>query len=234
MTVTRHSLRFKCRVRDCPWPKDEAIHVPWCLGIDVKHWADKPTHQHWPKKGMGGNNPKSKIVAILCVTCHDRIDNGEWGNAVKPFPGRGRVYFAWDIHGNTLIERDIDDPVLSDGDEAALPTKGAPTSVSSPSPSAGEKEESDGEDGKAIQLDGAGPDGHTDNDVRSPGRLHSHTAALTHEQRVAIAQQIKDAKQRHPFFAGDTANLWEEELGEDFWNIYANEFGYTYPSLRNV
>ncbi|KKL95293.1 hypothetical protein LCGC14_1856110 [marine sediment metagenome] len=107
-SVTRQSLRFKCSVKDCPWPDDEDIHTPWCLGIpDVEHWADKPTHQHWPKKGMGGKNPKSKIVAILCPPCHDRIDNGDWGNAVKDIPGRGRVYFAWDLHGNTLIEKEV-------------------------------------------------------------------------------------------------------------------------------
>ena len=57
---------------------------------------------------------------------------------------------------------------------------------------------------------------------------------LTHEQRVAIAQQIRDAQQRRQFLAGDTANAWEEELNEEFWNLYANEFGYTYPSVRNV
>jgi len=30
----------------------------------------------FPKKGMGGNNPKSKVVAYLDVLIHDNIDNG--------------------------------------------------------------------------------------------------------------------------------------------------------------
>ncbi|KKK88265.1 hypothetical protein LCGC14_2744900, partial [marine sediment metagenome] len=57
---------------------------------------------------------------------------------------------------------------------------------------------------------------------------------LTHEQRVAIAQEIRDAQLQRQWRAGDVANAWDEELGEDFWNLYANELGYTYPSLRNV
>ncbi|KKK81564.1 hypothetical protein LCGC14_2812150, partial [marine sediment metagenome] len=64
--------------------------------------------------------------------------------------------------------------------------------------------------------------------VGSPG------SPLTHEQRVAIAQEIRDAQLQRQWRAGDVANAWEEELNEDFWNRYANEFGYTYPSLRNV
>jgi len=49
----------------------------------------------------------SKIVSIICWPMHDRIDNKDWGNDVKDIPWRGRVYFAWDIHGNTLIEREV-------------------------------------------------------------------------------------------------------------------------------
>ena len=47
------------------------------------------TSQHWPKKGMGGNNPKSRIVQEICLGLHDAIDNGgkyqgrRWSNDVK-------------------------------------------------------------------------------------------------------------------------------------------------------
>ncbi len=146
VTVTRQSLRFKCSVKDCPWPKDEEIHIPWCLGIpDVEHWADKPTHQHFPKKGMGGNNPKSKIVAILCLTCHDRIDNGDWSNDVKDFPGRGRVYFALDLHGNTLIEKDIN------GEESPRPAASPEEGSGDSEGAAGAQQESEAaEEGPAF------------------------------------------------------------------------------------
>lgn len=62
----------------------------------------------------------------------------------------------------------------------------------------------------------------------------SHPRSLTHEQRAAIAAGIKEMEWGRQWLAGDTANEWEEELGEDFWNEWANEFGYTYPSLRNA
>jgi hypothetical protein len=229
------------------------------LGIpDVEHWRDKPTHQHFPKKGMGGNNPKSKIVAILCPTCHDRIDNGDWGNR-----DLGRKYIAWDLHGKILIER----PVLSDGAEGETDSK-VPSGRQEPlgsaevpeplearsegqpsasSPSAGE-EESDGlksgdgrgrADDAGVQLEPQSEDATLDTlpPLARSGigvQRGDPVLVLTHEQRVAIAQEIRDAQLQRQWRAGDTANQWEDELGEDFWNLYANEFGYTYPSLRNV
>ncbi len=61
----------------------------------------------------------------------------------------------------------------------------------------------------------------------------SNTTPLTQDQRAAIAAGIKEMEWGRQWLAGDTANEWEEELGERFWNEWANEFGYTYPSLRN-
>ena len=52
-------------------------------------------------------------------------------------------------------------------------------------------------------------------------------------QRMEIAAEIRREQRQRQWKAGDTANSWEAELGEDFWNLYANEFGYSYPSLRN-
>ncbi|KKL94122.1 hypothetical protein LCGC14_1867880, partial [marine sediment metagenome] len=124
----------------------------------------------------------------------------------------------------------------------------AHTSASSLSP----KEESDGQSDGARIREGL-PEGETRGDTATeswadiPVGDDSGSASgsrrsqrqpsdipLTHEQRVAIAKEIRDAQLRRQFPAGDTANQWDEELGEDFWNLYANEFGYTYPSLRNV
>ena len=266
MSVTRQSLRFKCSVQDCPWRDNEEIHIPWCLGIpDVEHWADKPTHQHYPKKGMGGKNPKSKIVSILCVTCHDRIDNGDWGNDVKEMPGRGKVYFAWDLHGNTLIEKEVmpnatqlrrfdqrevgrDAGRLSDGAEDGtagaveyLTAEGqgnAPdsqqrqakslsdTDASAPSLS---KEESDGLGVQSLpndQRDG----GEAMRQLRPP---RQDSSPLTHEQRVAIAQEIKNSEWNRQWVAGDTGNQWIAELGEEA-EQYLSDFGYVHETLANI
>ncbi|KKM91581.1 hypothetical protein LCGC14_1227190 [marine sediment metagenome] len=230
MTVTRQSLRFKCSVQDCPWPKDEEIHVPWCLGIpDVEHWADKPTHQHLPKKGMGGNNPKSKIVAILCPPCHDRIDNGDWSNDVKDFPGRGRVYFAQDLHGNTLIEKDIDGQVLSDGAEAGERT---PDSVitsdsvyieaDSSAPSLSTKEESDGagrdrtrnhegvSDGQGDRIaEAADVASSVSGDLRGDGDPEHCPSPLTHEEESDEPKPVDD---RSGDRAGGGGNLSANQL----------------------
>jgi hypothetical protein len=70
-------------------------------------------HQHWPKRSQGGK----VVVAFLCAYCHNRIDNGDWGNQV--FRGMGprinAIYRAWDIHNNTLIQRVIDPPWWEQG-----------------------------------------------------------------------------------------------------------------------
>ena len=190
VTVTRQSLRFKCSVKGCPWPKDEEIHVPWCLGIsDVEHWADKPTHQHHPKKGMGGNNPKSRIVAILCVTCHDRIDNADWSNDVRDLGmGYGETYFVLDLHGNMLIDR----PVLSAAAEAA--TSGSTSNTA---------------EGVKVTADPTPPRG-LEGDI-APESVATHTSAaapsagLTHEQRVAIAPTEKE----DALYGATSLQLWE-------------------------
>lgn len=64
--------------------------------------------------------------------------------------------------------------------------------------------------------------------------LHSPAAPLSHDQRLEKAASIRAAQKHRQWIAGDTANEWEAELGEDFWNLYANEFGYAFPSLRNM
>ena len=187
-------------------------------------------------------------MAFLCHDCHDQIDNGSWGNAVVTTLEDGKkieIYRAWNLHNETIIERIIGiNGGLSAAAEAGEVAGDKPNATfgktSAAAPSA--KEESDagsahsGDSGRDIaspsKQGGAAVDvlGRDSADGERGGNL----LPLTHEQRVAIAQQIRDAQQRRQFLAGDTANAWEEELNEEFWNLYANEFGYTYPSLRNV
>ena len=238
MTVTR----IKCRTKDCPFTPEE--HSEWMdlcsRAPEHGHRHDQPSHQHIPKKGMGGKNSKSKIVAILCWPMHDRIDNGEWGNDIKEMPGRGRVYFAWDIHGNTLIEREVLSAAAEGIDDRRGDghLKGTHSSAAAPST----KEESDGERaapkdspsdpkvdsaaGVPVGLDSGDGDRPVDGDSRNPSNL-------THEQRVAIAQAIKDTEWNRQWFAGDTGNLWIEQLGESA-EQYLSDFGYQPESLANI
>ncbi len=249
MTVTRQSLRFKCSVKDCPWRDDEEIHVPWCLGIpDVPHSPEKG-HQHHPKKGMGGKNPESKIVAILCNYCHGRIDNGtDWGNAVVPKEDGTLAYWAFDLHGKTLIERALPRS-LSDGAEARAVT---PEVSATSAPSL--KEESEPVLSAAAEAATSGSTSSTVEGVKviadptpprgsegtvKPESVATHTSAaapsasLTHEQRVAIAQEIRDSEWNRQWIAGDTANAWRAELGEEA-EQYICDFGYVQESMANI
>jgi len=116
-----------CTVDGCPFPDDEGEwHTPWCQAIKGHRCFGEATHQHWPKKGMGGHNPESKIVACLCAGMHDAVDNGvKYGNAVI-VDGEGRkVYRLWEVTieppGKTLIERVIGE---GGGVEAAMAVAG--------------------------------------------------------------------------------------------------------------
>jgi len=129
----------------------------------------------------------------------------------------------------------------------------ASASTSAAALSIGHKEESDDSQrsrnlgNRGVGTDGADGDasgwrppvGEDDSraSVRHSGGRDSGDSnipeTLTHDQRAAIAAGIKEMEWGRQWLAGDTANEWEEELGEEFWNTWANELGYTYPSLRN-
>ncbi len=252
-SVTRQSL-VKCKTKGCPFTPDE--HEEWMSlcrqAPEHGHRDDQLSHQHLPKKGMGGHNSKSKIVSILCWPMHDRIDNKDWGNAVRDIPGRGRVYFAWDLHGNTLIERDL---VPEEGDEgvAGGPISAALEAVHSPFFLEGlvNKEEGDGLDTHVSGADSnatgrvvgeSAKASSPDKPASTPGNntvgdrqlrpVHG-SGVLTHEQRVAIAQEIKDTEWNRQWYAGDTGNQWIAELGESA-EQYLSDFGYVQESLANI
>ncbi len=96
---------FRCTTKGCPWPKDEDIHVPWCLHIEgVEHRRDQPWHQHHPKRSQGGK----QIVAVLCSYCSDKVDNTpDWDNAVSPGE-EGLEYVLWD----TRVEGGWNKPLI--------------------------------------------------------------------------------------------------------------------------
>jgi hypothetical protein len=332
-----------CTVKGCPAPRDPDWHVPICgHGLEGHH-------HHVIKRSQGG---KDGPQVFICPDCHHNIDNGEWGNAAKHVPGRGLVYFAWDLHGNTLIEKEVmpnagrtphnidqrevgreSGLVLSDGAEAGGRTPDSIATIhsvyneadsSAPSPSAGvlsdgaeggtagstaehstakgqgnapasqqrqgkgyvthniladlqyvhgqgredeetpsapslsTKEESDGEhdlseaEGEtAAVLNGKAPqvgqhNGGDERELRGgddggvalvqkmpPNPDSLRGGELTHEQRVAIAQEIHDTEWNRQWFAGDTGNLWIEQLGESA-EQYLSDFGYVHESLANI
>ena len=134
MTIARSRVGL-CTTKGCPWPDDATMHVSWCLGYKDTEHSGIPTHQHWPKKGMGGNNPKAKIVSILCSYCHDRIDNGSWGNAVLTLSDGTKLYRAWTHKNETVCERSAgvgDGSVSQSGErlaESPLPVAGEGTAA---------------------------------------------------------------------------------------------------------
>lgn len=79
---------------DCRIP--EPMHYCWGNEIPGHECMGNLTHQHRPKKGMGGNNPKAKIVAILCAGLHDQLDNNSgrpYEDEVVPSPV-GRFWYC--------------------------------------------------------------------------------------------------------------------------------------------
>ena len=62
---------------------------------------------------MGGHNPKSKIVAILCEGLHDQVDNStKYGDKAYFDHNQRLVYILWENTktgpGKTLIHRYVD------------------------------------------------------------------------------------------------------------------------------
>ena len=118
---------------------------------------------------------------------------------------------------------------------------------SAAAPSAGQsKEESDGPaDGahhagftRSGRVDGpireGVGEGHAAEDSQlDRGEQRQVSSALTHEQRCAIAQEIHDTEWNRQWFAGDTGNLWIEQLGESA-EQYLSDFGYVHESLANI
>ena len=133
-------------------------------------------------------------------------------------------------------------------DSVDLPIPETESSASSPS---AEKEESDGlatddlSSGSDVASGVARKPAKANSPDKSTSAFRDNTAddsqlysihgadVLTHEQRVAIAQQIKDTEWNRQWIAGDTGNAWIAELGEEA-EQYLSDFGYVHESLANI
>lgn len=96
MSVTTYA----CKTSGCTFDEETHAAGSWCRGIPGVPHAEGYTHQHVPKRSQGGK----AIRSLLCAYCHDRCDNGDWGNTF--IDGEYRLY---DLQNKTLIRRRLID-----------------------------------------------------------------------------------------------------------------------------
>lgn len=92
----------ECKAPYCPAPTDPDWHKCWICG------AIATEHHHVRPRGMGGSKSRKKDpknIVALCHSHHEMVTTGGWGCAINHIPGRGLVFWAWDLHGNTKAER---------------------------------------------------------------------------------------------------------------------------------
>jgi hypothetical protein len=98
----------------CRYPKEcdlteEQHSYCWGAGIESHQCFGGLTEQHRPKKGMGGNNPASKVVSILCAGLHDQIDNNvdrPYSDLVVTYPSGERDYCIYE-NGHVVVRHSI-------------------------------------------------------------------------------------------------------------------------------
>ena len=100
MTITRTPL---CTVDWCAHPTDPDYHTCIvCQALAVQH-AHVESRSHNPSRRKDKANQ-----VMLCVLHHQEVDlrqNGTHGHAIRQIPGRGRLYFRFDLHGNTTFQK---------------------------------------------------------------------------------------------------------------------------------
>src|SRR3990170_1065917 len=244
---------MRCTVEGCPWPDDP--HIPWCGGIPDHGHTNVATHQHLPKKGMGGRNPKSKIVALLCPAMHDLVDNGtRYKNEVIEWEWR-RFYRLWDtqndhrFEGWSLIWRQLDDrtPVTArppDADIRRVDTslvrylQEGPGLDQDADDAGGLKEY--GDDLPEL-IDGAGQeatDSNPTHHLTGPDTNWRETAlvlpwGLSLEQWKEKVYSLGRMHRSVGFWLGDALVYGEDYFGEDVVWAVVDELGLAFETLAN-
>lgn len=211
--------------KDCPFSEED--HYNWC-----GHQGEKRTHLHWPKKGMGGNNPKSKIVAIACWPCHDKIDNFGGSIHIKNLPGKGLTCWGMDIRGNTLFEK-----VLEAGSAAAEASKAPAHIGKGPSreeahPSAAAPPASG--ESSADELGATTGSRLVPTQPGSSAPPSVFNVKVWREQGRGLAQMglvLKKSTSAWQFEVGDWFNEGEQFLGEEVYG-HIEELGFPGNTLR--
>ena len=137
MAITHTPL---CTVDWCAYPSDPDWHV--CIV------CQSPAVQHAHVESRSHNPSRRKDKAnqvMLCVLHHQEVDlrqNGTHGHAIRQIPGRGRLYFRFDLHGNTTFQKviscdDAERPTTIDasgqqGSASSQAGEGPPGAVSTP------------------------------------------------------------------------------------------------------
>ena len=163
-----------------------------CRSIAGVEHSDEAQHQHWPKRSQGGKT----VVAVICSYCHQRIDNGPWGNAVED-----GVYRIWDHRGTTLlravrVSSDGGEGLLSmDSGVSPIPPASVSARTSPPSPDAGPSPTLDGSRSSARTV------------AASPYTFHKNGLDLpeecTLEDAAKIADTLAGMREVHPWAVGD-------------------------------
>ncbi len=215
VTVTRTPL---CSVRYCPAPSDPDWHAcVHCGSIAIEH-------HHVEGRSKTRTLDKTKVVP-LCVPIHKKISLNKYGDAILDLDG-SKLYRIWNLKNETIHEG-----VHAWMQEEVMPSEG-------------QKARTQHLDQREVGRDGQvlSDGGEAGGRERQPrpvvgltyaGSSPPSPSALTHEQRVAIAQQIKNTEWGRQFFAGDTANAWRAEMGEEA-EQYICDFGYVQESIANI
>lgn len=97
-----YDLKTRCGTLGCPWPDNEELHrTPWCVTIEGHTCFGGVTHQHRPRGRMGGKNPASRIVGLICQGIHMAVDNGDIIDGGRQYSDR--VAVATEDHGPQYI-----------------------------------------------------------------------------------------------------------------------------------
>ena len=136
----------------CPAPSDPDWHRCICCG------RPEGDHAHVESRARNPARKKSKDnIVFLCREHHREVDerqNGVHGHAIRQIPGRGRLYFRWDLHGNTTFEKVLD--ATGADDSTALPETDTESSVAVGAGVADAKGRPHGSDSPALIMDGEG------------------------------------------------------------------------------
>src|SRR3990167_11201447 len=92
-----------CAVDWCAHPTDPDYHVCIVCGALAVQHAHVESRAHNPSRRKDKANQ-----VMLCVPHHQEVDlrqNGTHGHAIRRIPGRGRLYFRFDLHGNIIFQK---------------------------------------------------------------------------------------------------------------------------------
>jgi len=142
----------------CPVPSDESWHH--CLVCE----APAIDHAHVESRARNPARKKDKSnIVPLCRLHHDEVDlrqNGTHGHAIRRIPGRGRLYFRYDLHGNTTFQKVLgpnSEAEATDGSSLELQDASASELAAGDGPERFHSEATGGTPSLAVPMNAEGP-----------------------------------------------------------------------------